>query len=138
MVFIGTAAVADYGVAKTSDQKLKKQHNATLSLHLVPNPDIISAVVETGKAQFVVGFAAETDDVIAHAREKLQAKGLNMIVANQVGLGLGFDSDVNQATILTKDSETELPEAHKVRLAGQIIAIIAARLQNVAQHTTEK
>ena len=104
----------------------------------MPNPDIISAVVETGKAQFVVGFAAETDDVIAHAREKLQAKGLNMIVANQVGLGLGFDSDVNQATILTKDSETELPEAHKVRLAGQIIAIIAARLQNVAQHTTEK
>ena len=138
MIFIGTAAVADYGVSNPSEHKLKKQNNPTLSLRLNTNPDILSAVVASKKAAFVVGFAAETENVVAHAREKKHAKGLDMIVANQVGGGLGFDSDVNRVTVLMSDSEVELPTMHKVRLAGHIIAILAARLQNDAQRNTEE
>ncbi|MFW2572465.1 phosphopantothenoylcysteine decarboxylase, partial [Legionella sp. 29fVS95] len=84
----------------------------------------------SGKASYVVGFAAETTEVIKHAKDKLRAKKLDMIIANQVGGGLGFDSDSNQVTVLTAKGQTELPLTHKTRLAGQIIAILAANLQN--------
>lgn len=80
----------------------------------------------------MVGFAAETTDVVHYATEKLQRKKLDMIVANSVGKGLGFDSEVNQVTVITKNKQIELPLTHKTRLAGQIIAIIAATLQNDA------
>ncbi|AHE66269.1 phosphopantothenoylcysteine synthetase/decarboxylase [Legionella oakridgensis ATCC 33761 = DSM 21215] len=78
----------------------------------------------------MVGFAAETTDVVQHAKEKLQAKKLDMVIANQVGNGLAFDKDYNQVTIITKDGQCELPFSHKTRLAGQIVAILAANLQN--------
>ena len=133
MIFIGTAAVADYRVLTPSEQKLKKQDNPTLSLTLTPNPDILASVATSGKASFVVGFAAETDDVRTYAEQKLHAKKVDMMVANRVGGGLGFDNDCNQVTILTKNKQTELPLAHKTRLAGQIIAILSANLQNDAQ-----
>ncbi len=132
MIFIGTAAVADYGLHTPAKQKLKKQGNPELMLALTANPDILSAVVQSGKASFVVGFAAETNDVIKHAKEKMQAKKIEMIVANQVGEGLGFNNDCNQVTVLTRNGQTELALDHKTSLAGQIIAILAASLQNVA------
>lgn len=131
MVFIGTAAVADYHVESPLAQKLKKKDNATLTLCLAPNPDILASVAKSGKASFVVGFAAETNDVLKHAKEKLISKKVDMIIANQVGNGLGFEMDHHQVTVLTKHSETELAVTHKTRLAGQIIAIIATSLQNV-------
>lgn len=132
MIFIGTAAVADYRLHTPAKQKLKKRDNPELTLTLMPNQDILSSVVQSGKASFVVGFAAETNDVLKHAKEKLHKKKIDMIVANQVGRGIGFDNDCNQVTILTKKGQAELAMNHKTRIAGQIIAILAASLQNVA------
>ncbi|CDZ77867.1 DNA/pantothenate metabolism flavoprotein [Legionella massiliensis] len=132
MIFIGTAAVADYCVDAPATEKIKKQDSPELTLQLGPNPDILASVTASAKASFVVGFAAETSQVIKHAKDKLHSKKLDMIIANQVGKGLGFDVDHNQATVLTKDTKTELPLTHKIRLAGQIIAILATSIHNTA------
>lgn len=132
IIFIGSAAVADYCLQSPALEKLKKTKNTTLSLNLTANPDILATVAASGKAAFVVGFAAETNEVVKHAAEKLAVKKLDMIVANQVGGGLGFDADCNQVSVMTKDSQTDLPMAHKTTLAGQIIAILATNLQNNA------
>ena len=131
MIFIGSAAVADYGLEYT-DEKIKKQANPDLTLKLSQNPDILAEVAASGKASFVVGFAAETSQVVDFARTKLSAKNLDMIIANKVGQGLGFDSDNNEVIILNKNEQIELKLTHKTRLAGQIIAILAATLQNTA------
>jgi phosphopantothenoylcysteine decarboxylase/phosphopantothenate--cysteine ligase len=130
MVFIGSAAVADYRVENPASNKIKKQKNDTITLNLVKNPDILMSVATSKKAALVVGFAAETESVLQYAQEKLINKKLDMIIANQVGKGLGFDSDNNQVTIMTKDRQFDLPFMHKTRLAGQIIAILATTLQN--------
>lgn len=129
-IFIGTAAVADYHIKSPATQKLKKSHQESLTLELLPNPDILATVAKSGKASLLVGFAAETNDVLTYAKEKLKAKKLDMVVANQVGEGLGFESDYNQVTVLTKKDKTVLATAHKARLAAQIVAIIATTLQN--------
>ncbi|MCW8398564.1 bifunctional phosphopantothenoylcysteine decarboxylase/phosphopantothenate--cysteine ligase CoaBC [Legionella sp. PATHC038] len=131
-IFIGTAAVADYRVESPASEKMKKKNHDEMTLKLIKNPDILSRVADSARASFVVGFAAETTDVVHYATEKLQRKKLDMIVANSVGKGLGFDSDVNQVIVITKNKQIELPLTHKTRLAGQIIAIIAATLQNDA------
>ncbi len=131
MIFIGAAAVGDYAVQCPAKTKLKKQAADTLTLTL--NPDILAAVAESGKASFVVGFAAETTQLLAHAAEKLRVKKLDMMVANQVGAGLGFDVDDNQVTVLVKGDQIELKKTNKTRLAGQLIAILGEYLQNVAQ-----
>ncbi len=131
-IFIGTAAVADYRVESPASEKMKKQNHDEMTLKLIKNPDILSRVAESARASCVVGFAAETTDVVHYATEKLQRKKLDMIVANSVGKGLGFDSEVNQVTVITKNKQIELSLTHKTRLAGQIIAIIAATLQNDA------
>ena len=81
----------------------------------------------------MVGFAAETTDLLIHAREKLQKKQLNMIVANHVGPGRGFDVDANEVMVITSNAEHALSYKHKVRLAGELIAIIAESLQNAEQ-----
>lgn len=133
MIFIGAAAVADYQVATPSGQKIKKQgEEKEITLTLKQNPDILSFVAATQLASYVVGFAAETDELLMHARKKLMAKKLDMIIANQVGPGLGFDMNENKVTIITKNNQLDLDMTEKTRLAGQIIAIIAANLQNVA------
>lgn len=130
MIFIGAAAVADFGFKTIASEKIKKQGKSSLELTLQPNPDILAQVSASGKASFVVGFAAETSNLATHAKAKLVAKKLDMIIANQVGEGLGFDVDENKVSIFTKKTETELPMNHKVRLAGQIIAILATSIQN--------
>jgi len=130
MVFIGCAAVADYSPATIAQQKIKKFNDDDLSLSLSINPDIIAAVAATKKAAYVVGFAAETENLMENAHKKLHKKNLDMVIANQVGDGLGFDADYNQVTIVTKEAQKVLPLTNKVRLAGQIIAILAATLQN--------
>ncbi|STY28209.1 DNA/pantothenate metabolism flavoprotein [Legionella wadsworthii] len=132
-IFIGTAAVSDYGFDAPASEKMKKKNQDELTLKLIKNKDILSWVADSSRASFVVGFAAETNDVVHYATEKLHRKKLDMIVANSVGKGLGFESEVNQVTVITKNKQIELPLNHKTRLAGQIIAIIAATLQNEGQ-----
>jgi phosphopantothenoylcysteine decarboxylase/phosphopantothenate--cysteine ligase len=132
-IFIGTAAVADYQVKEPAQEKMKKKDHAELTLQLVRTTDILSTVAASGKASFVVGFAAETTNLVHYAKDKLKSKKLDMVIANNVGKGVGFESDVNQVTVITNNKQIELPLTHKTRLAGQIIAILAATLQN-GQH----
>ncbi|QRN05178.1 bifunctional phosphopantothenoylcysteine decarboxylase/phosphopantothenate--cysteine ligase CoaBC [Legionella sp. MW5194] len=130
MIFIGCAAVADYGIDQPAPEKIKKQQAESLSLTLTKNPDILSEVASSGKAAYVVGFAAETTRVVEHARQKLKAKKLDMIIANQVGGNKGFEQDGNEVTVITSQEERALAFQHKTRIAGEIIAILAATLQN--------
>jgi phosphopantothenoylcysteine decarboxylase/phosphopantothenate--cysteine ligase len=129
-IFIGAAAVADYQIESPAVEKMKKKEHSELLLHLVRTKDILSSVAQSGLASFVVGFAAETSHLMDYAKDKLKNKKLDMIVANYVGKGVGFETDLNQVTVVTKRKQFELPLTHKTRLAGQIIAILAASLQN--------
>lgn len=129
-IFIGAAAVADYHVASPKTEKIKKKDHEELTIKLVKNPDILNYVAKLSHTLYIVGFAAETTDLVHYATEKLHRKKLDMVVANSVGKGLGFECDVNQAVVITKNKQIELPLTHKTRLAGQIIAILAATLQN--------
>ena len=125
MVFIGTAAVADYRPHAPKTKKMKREDCESLTLVLQKNPDILAAVVARKQAALVVGFAAETHDVLTYAAHKLSAKKIDMIIANQVGDGLGFDTDDNQITILTAKQQIHLALAPKITLAGQIMLVIA-------------
>lgn len=136
MIFIGTAAVADYHMDNPHEQKIKKTDQTTLTLTLTPNEDILSTVAATGKASYVVGFAAETQNVLEHAHDKRIRKQVDMMVANQVGHGLGFDCEEHEVTVLTEHAQIPLPRTHKSRLAAQIIAILAANLQNATPKPT--
>lgn len=133
MIFIGAAAVADYSVPSPMAQKIKKTAGTSLDLSLKISPDILASVVKSRKPLYTVGFAAETNDVLKHAREKLRGKKVDMLVANQVGNGRGFDAEENEVTVLTAQHDIVLTSDHKTRIAGQIIAIIAANLQNAIQ-----
>ena len=130
MIFIASAAVADYAVSDPAEHKMKKQTQASLNLVLHQNPDILADVALGQRAKYVVGFAAETEDLLLNARYKLHKKQLDMLVANHVGAGLVFGEDESQVVVLTATDETPLPRQHKVRLAGNLIAMIAAKLQN--------
>lgn len=129
-IFIGCAAVADYAPEAVATSKIKKQDNNSLVLKLVKNKDILADVVVSGKASFVVGFSAETNDVISNAQKKWHSKKPDMIIANRVGDGHGFEGDCNEVTVLHKNGQTVLPMTNKIHLAGQIIAILAATIQN--------
>jgi phosphopantothenoylcysteine decarboxylase/phosphopantothenate--cysteine ligase len=131
-IFIGTAAVSDYRIESPNLQKIKKKDHEELKLQLIKNPDVLTQVVQSAKASLVIGFAAETENLVTYAKEKMKHKKLDMIVANAVGPGLGFGEEVNQVIVLTKSKQIELPLTHKTRLAGQIIAILASTLQNEA------
>ena len=130
MIFIGAAAVADYRLANPNATKIKKENTGNLVLTLTENPDIIATVVTSNKAKFVVGFAAETNDLAENAIYKLRKKNLNMIIANQVGENKGFDADYNTVTVFTPTTQIDLPLSHKTLLAGELIAIIATNIQN--------
>jgi phosphopantothenoylcysteine decarboxylase/phosphopantothenate--cysteine ligase len=126
-VFIACAAVADYRPAQQQAQKIKKQ-GESMTLELVRNPDIVATVAASGDGTFTVGFAAETTDVIAYARGKLENKGLDLIVANDVAnQAIGFNSDDNAVTLVWPGGEQALPQARKSVIASQIIAKIAER-----------
>ncbi|MCC5791886.1 MAG: bifunctional phosphopantothenoylcysteine decarboxylase/phosphopantothenate--cysteine ligase CoaBC [Legionellaceae bacterium] len=132
MVVLACAAVADYRPATPAEQKIKKQ-GETLSLQLVQNPDIIADMAQSKRAKMLIGFAAETENLLEHARQKRQRKGLDFIIANPVGAECGFEQINNQATIIGAAKEQVLPLLHKRDLAAQIIAFIAQNLQNIAQ-----
>ena len=132
-VFIGAAAVADYTPRSVSASKIKKtgEGRETLQLDLVRTRDILAEVARNEQVlKLVVGFAAETDNVAGYARQKLEAKHLDLIVANRVGVpGSGFESDDNAMTVFWKDGERDFPAAPKTRLADELVALIAARLR---------
>lgn len=127
-IFIAAAAVADYRPAAVSEQKIKKNANE-MTLTLVKNPDIVASVASHPQRPYTVGFAAETEKLLEHACGKLERKKLDMIIANDVAQpGIGFNSDDNAVTVVTRDSEQSLPLASKSQLARQLIALIAQQL----------
>ena len=124
-IFIACAAVADYRPANVEEQKIKK-HNDAMRIELVRNPDIVSAVASHPKRPFTVGFAAETQDVVSYARDKLQRKKLDLIVANDVSDSrIGFNTDDNRVTVIGADTEQHIEQMSKRQLARQLIALIA-------------
>ena len=122
-IVIQAAAVADYRPATVAKTKIKKKSGEPLILTLEENPDIAKTIGQMKKAkQTLVGFAAETDHVASHAKKKLEAKNLDMIVANDVTKpGAGFNADTNIAALMTKDETKELPLMEKRQLADVIL-----------------
>ena len=126
-IFIATAAVSDYRAAVRADNKMKKTQE-TLSIQLERNPDILSAVAALEEGPFCVGFAAETQNVVAYAEDKRCRKKLDMIAANQVGMaGSGFESEQNALHVLWEGGERILALADKTRLGHDLVALIAER-----------
>jgi phosphopantothenoylcysteine decarboxylase / phosphopantothenate---cysteine ligase len=126
-VFISAAAVADYRPTHPASQKLKK-HAGEMVLELVRNPDILAEVAAARPRPFVVGFAAETEDVESNAQSKLEGKALDMIAANLVGVDCGFDREDNALLVLWPGGRVDLGSGSKAELADQLVALIAERL----------
>lgn len=125
-VVIMAAAVADYHVLAPSDHKLKKTSaDSGLTLELAQNPDILKTLGETKTHQFVVGFAAETDDLLQHAQVKLANKHVDLLVANRVGAGVGFNQDTNAVWLLQPgQAPISVPSAAKSVIARKILTTI--------------
>jgi phosphopantothenoylcysteine decarboxylase/phosphopantothenate--cysteine ligase len=126
-VFIAAAAVADFQPVTIAKQKIKKQ-GGSVNLELEPAPDIIKSVADMQRRPFVVGFAAETNDVEDNARIKLKRKKLDMIAANQVGDGIAFDCEDNALTVIWPGGKLEVARGPKIEVARELIALIAQRL----------
>jgi phosphopantothenoylcysteine decarboxylase/phosphopantothenate--cysteine ligase len=132
-IVIKTAAVADYRPKKPAATKMKR--SGPLSLELEPTSDILAELTRNRKSQVIVGFAAETDNVLENARKKLVAKSLDAIVVNDVSRdGVGFDSDRNAVTIITQSEVVEIPETTKWEVAQRVLDQVV-RLRRV-HHTT--
>jgi phosphopantothenoylcysteine decarboxylase/phosphopantothenate--cysteine ligase len=130
-IFIGAAAVADWRVAEAAKDKIKKSPKAP-ALSLVENPDILAAIAQHGstRPRLVVGFAAETSDVIAHAQAKLARKSCDVIVANDVSADV-MGGDENQVTIVTKMGLEALPRLCKDEVATRLTQRFAELLQSL-------
>jgi phosphopantothenoylcysteine decarboxylase/phosphopantothenate--cysteine ligase len=124
-VFIGVAAVADYRPVEIATQKIKKS-DEQMQLTLVKNPDIISEVAQLKEKPFVVGFAAETNDIVSNGKDKLKRKNLDMLFANNANET--FNSDSIFVTALTKSSETALKAGNKNVVARNMLQLIATAL----------
>jgi phosphopantothenoylcysteine decarboxylase / phosphopantothenate---cysteine ligase len=119
-IVIKTAAVADYTIANPAEQKLKRGGHMTLDLTAAP--DILAEISRYKKSQLIIGFAAETENVIENARKKLQSKSLDAIVVNDVSReGVGFDSDRNAVTIITPSETIPVPETTKWEVAQRVL-----------------
>ena len=131
-VFIAAAAVADYRPDCCAQEKIKKGAE-TMELQLRRAPDILASVAALAVADrpFTVGFAAETCDVERHARDKLVRKNLDLIAANQVGGGKGFDRDENELLVLWAEGGERLALQDKRQLADELVALINRRMQVV-------
>lgn len=129
-IFIATAAVADFRPQNSPNQKIKKQDNAgVMTLTLVENPDIVATIARQQPKPFTVGFAAETQDVVNYARQKITRKNLDMIVANDVSRqDIGFNSDQNAVTIIWPKGQQALELASKNQIARDIVQLIARQL----------
>jgi phosphopantothenoylcysteine decarboxylase/phosphopantothenate--cysteine ligase len=125
-IFIGCAAVSDYRPQKAAAHKIKRT-STELELALVRSPDTLASVAQLPSPPFTVGFAAETQDVARHAREKLEKKRIDMIAANQVGRDCGFDRETNALTVYWPGGELALGEGSKPVLARRLVELIAER-----------
>jgi len=125
-VFIGAAAVADFRMKEVASQKMKKTGDSDeMQLTLVKNPDVIATLSQAKAAKCMVGFAAETQDVLAYAKSKLERKGLDLIIANDVSrTDIGFNNDENQVTVLSKDQQWTPPKEAKSALAIELVELI--------------
>jgi phosphopantothenoylcysteine decarboxylase/phosphopantothenate--cysteine ligase len=131
-IVIKTAAVADYRPKNTADQKIKR--TGPLTLELEPTPDILAEIAQHKQSQLIVGFAAETQNVLENARKKLTSKSLDAIVVNDVSReGVGFDSDRNAVTIITHDEVVEIPETSKWEVAQRVLDQVV-RLRKAVPH----
>ena len=122
-IFVGAAAVADYRPKEIVTKKIKKANKKSLTLELEKTADILSNVSQKRhKGLMVIGFAAETNNVIEYAKSKMDKKNLDMVIANDITKkGAGFNTDTNIATIITRENETDLPIMSKRELADKIL-----------------
>lgn len=119
-IVIKAAAVADYTIANPAAQKIKRGSDLTLAFE--PAPDILAEIARQKKSQLVIGFAAETENVIENARKKLKSKSLDAIIVNDVSReGVGFDSDRNAVTIITSSQSVPVPETSKWEVAQRVL-----------------
>src|SRR6185369_8677695 len=131
-VFIGAAAIADYRPARRAEQKIKKS-NESITLTLERTPDVLSQVAASrANGMLVVGFAAETENVLENAKEKLRSKKLDAIVANDVSRAdSGFDTETNKISIITNNDSVELPLLSKSDAANRILDAIVRMRQSL-------
>ncbi len=129
-IVIKAAAVADFAPTHVADHKIKKRDDSdVMTIELRKNPDILADVARLVPRPFIVAFAAETDSVEEHAREKLQRKGADLIVANDVAdASIGFDSDQNEVMVIARDgSVTRIAKAAKHVIADRLLDLIVSR-----------
>ena len=125
-IFIGCAAVSDYKPADYSENKIKKDEMPHLEIELKKNEDILKNVATNFSSSYVVGFAAETSDINNNAMQKLKSKNLDMIISNDVSdKSIGFNVDDNEVTVITCDKKIFLKKDKKIRIAREILKIIA-------------
>ncbi|RYY02893.1 MAG: bifunctional phosphopantothenoylcysteine decarboxylase/phosphopantothenate--cysteine ligase CoaBC [Gammaproteobacteria bacterium] len=128
-VFIAAAAVADYRPAEIAAQKIKKTADETITLKLVKNPDIVASIAALPSKPYTVGFAAESENLLEYAQQKLLRKNLDLIIANDISAaGIGFNADDNAVTVIDIKQRIEISQRSKQQLARDIIAIIAQNL----------
>ena len=131
-LFFAVAAVADWGIAKPAQEKIKRQNKAAPSIEFIANPDILIDVAKTVKSKggkpypYCVGFAAESTNLEKHAQEKRQRKGIPMIVGN-IGPET-FGSDLNQLLVIDESGSKKIAKAEKLQLARQLIALVAKKI----------
>ena len=134
-IYIGTAAVADYSPKTVRNKKIKKNPNTkdpntkALTLKMKENKDILLEVSKLDNGPYVIGFAAETEDLIKNARKKLKDKSLDLIIANDISVpGIGFDSDFNEVLVVSMKEEVLIPKCEKRKLSRKIIEHVASEL----------
>lgn len=125
-IFVACAAVADYRPAEISSGKIKKKKEDML-IRLLPNPDILAEVASLPDAPFCLGFAAETDNLNQYAESKRLAKGIQMIAANEVGAGQGFETEDNSLLVLWDGGQAKLPLQSKDSLAKSLVTLLIER-----------
>jgi phosphopantothenoylcysteine decarboxylase/phosphopantothenate--cysteine ligase len=132
-IVIKTAAVSDYRPKAAAGQKIKRK--GPMSLELEATPDILKELALKKSSQVIVGFAAETENVLENARQKLVSKNLDAIVVNDVSReGVGFDSDRNAVTIITHDEVVEVPETTKSEVAQRVLDHVSRLSQHRKSH----
>ena len=128
-IFIGCAAVSDFKSSDISDTKIKKEDISKIDIQLEKNEDILANVASKYKSAYVVGFAAETSDVVNNAKKKLISKNLDMIVSNDVSdKAIGFDADENEVNIITKNESIFLKRDKKIRIAREILNFMSLKI----------
>ncbi len=134
-IFIACAAVADYRPLQSATQKIKKTHDR-IALELTKNPDIVTEVASLESPPYILGFAAETQELAKNAKSKLESKRLDMIAANRVDRSdIGFESEYNALTVIWPGGQRSLSKATKSELARQLIELLAQHYGNSRKKT---